>query len=143
MALHLFSYIVFSMILTATLMGCDRDEEQTISLMRIESYQIYIAPTEIPTLYTVSVKVIGILWDSCHSHHETHYYEPDISRRILSPNYVDSDTINIEITQSKYTGSEDCLTAEHYHVPVLFLGYFEHGEYTLKINNYSDTFAIE
>ena len=89
--------------------------------MRIEHFQIYIAETEIPTVYAVSVRVVGILWDSCNSYHETNYDEPHISRRALSPNYRDGDTINIEITQSKYTGTEDCLTAEHYHNDVIFL----------------------
>lgn len=110
--------------------------------MWIESFKIYVAETEIPTVYAVSVRVVGILRDSCNAYHETNYNEPE-TRKILSPNYFGGDTITIEITQSKSTSIEDyCLTAEHYHVPVLFLGFFEHGEYTLKINNYSEKFSV-
>ena len=140
---HLFYYISLTIILTATLSGCSREEEHIISLMGVESYQIYVASTEVPTLYAVSVKVVGILADSCNNHHKTHYDEPYISRRILQPNYKNGDTVTIEITQSESTSTSGyCLTAVHYYIPVLFLGYFEKGIYTLIVNGYSNDFTV-
>ena len=137
-------YILLTIILTATVIGCSRDEE-IIDLMPIEIIEIYITQTERPTTYAVSLRVVGILSDSCHSYHETHYEEPDpitYSPRTLSPNYSNGASIDIEITQSIYTGPDYCLTAVYYYHDVIFLGYFEPGEYTLNLNGHQEKFQV-
>ena len=123
--------------------GCDRDDE-IISLMGIDSYQVYISETEDPTLYAVSVRVVGVFPDGCHSFHEIHYDAPHPigSHPIPSANYVDGDTITIEITESEYRGPDDCTDAVHYYIPVLFIGFCEKGSFTLILNGNSEIFSV-
>lgn len=141
-------FITIFLTIMFTVFGCSRDydsDDDTISLMAIESHHIYVAETENPTVYAVSAKVIGILADGCEGHHETIYDEPRsmyYSDQPPSTNYSDGDTVTIEIKMSEYMGPDDCHDAVHYYIPVLFLGYFEKGSYTLVINGDSENFTV-
>lgn len=133
-------------------MGCNRDPDEIISAARVENIEIHVSETETGRelegrqLSLVVATVRLKFWDGCSAYHDTEYL---VERSILSgstridiPIWQDGDTIKIEITQSEYTGPDECDTAEHYHDKVIVIGLCFPGNYTLRVNHSEKMFTV-
>ena len=137
----IYSFIGFTILIAANLIGCNRE---IIELMPIKDVEIYTAEIDLPDapdVFAISVLVTGTLSDNCIENYEIdHDIMPGVFARI--PIYSDGDTISIEIKQTITVGSVACDIASPYYIDMIFLGYCEPGEYTIDVNGYTETFSV-
>lgn len=139
----IYSIIVFTILITANLIGCTRE---IIELMPIKDVEICTreidTPDEYnPDVFAISVLVTGTLEDKCIENYEIDY---DIMPHVFDryPIYSDGDTIFIEVKQTVTVGNGICDLASLYYIDIIFLGYCKPGEYTIDVNGYTETFRV-
>ena len=139
----IYSVVVFSILLGANLIGCNR--EDITELMLIRDIEIYATAIDLPyalDVFAISVLVTGSLSsDNCIENYEIDY---DVMPNVfdMSPIYFDG-TISIEIKGTVMGGNVECRPASPYYIDTIFLGYCKPGEYTIDVNGYTETFRVE
>ena len=155
------------------MLGCDRDRDELIISYMPVDFQIHISDIDKelkeitrfhehsggqhvdinPKYYAVTILVRGLL-GGCLGYHQTRIFynsnnneiEADLSTwRNTLHTWMPGDTLRIEITESepKPDGSFDCPTYVYDWYQAIFIGFFVPGEYTIVINDLSETFTID
>lgn len=137
-----YSVIVFTLLIKANLIGCNREIVELMPIRDVEIYATAIDLPYAPDVFAISVLVTGTLEDKCIENYEIEY---DIMPHVFDryPIYSDGDTIFIEVKQTVTVGNVICDLASPYYIDIIFLGYCEPGEYTIDVNGYTETFNVE
>ena len=141
----IYSFIVFTILIAANLIGCAREINELMPIKDVELYAIAIDLPDAPDVFAISVLVTGTLSDKCIENYEIdHDIMPHVFDRY--PIYSDGNTISIEIKQTVMVSSVlvavECSIASPYYIDMIFLGFCEQGEYTIDVNGYTETFSV-
>lgn len=137
------SFIGLTLLITANLMGCNRDVIELMPIKDVEVIATAIDLPDAPEVFAISLLVVGTLsGDNCIENYEI---DPDIMPHVFDryPIFSDGDTIFIEIKQTIMGGNVECSIASPYYIDMIFLGYCRAGEYIIDVNGYSETFSVE
>ena len=139
----IYSVIVFTLLIAANLMGCNREITELMPIRDIEIYATSIDLPDAPDVFAISVLITGTLEDKCIENVDIDYdMMPHVFDRY--PIYSDGDTIFIEVKQTiTVSGNVICDNASPYYIDIIFLGFCKPGEYTIDVNGYTETFSVE
>ena len=142
-------FVLLTLSISISLIGCNRDPDEVISDAIVENIEIYVSKPETGRIQTgqqlfLVVAIVRLAFpDGCSSYHETEYpvanstfYESDI------PIWQDRDTIEFRMTASEYTGPDMCPAAVHYYNKLIVIGYCFPGNYRLKVNHSEKMFTV-
>lgn len=138
----IYSVIVYTLLIAANLIGCNREVTELMPIRDVEIYATAIDLPDAPDVFSISVLVTGTVEDKCIENVEIDY---DIMPHVFDryPIYSDGDTIFIEVKQTVTVGNVICSLASPYYIDIVFLGYCKPGEYTIDVNGYTETFSVE
>ncbi len=142
-------FLFVTTLVTISFIGCGEDitidEDIAIFDMSIEHVDISVSETDkmvgSEPLFSVTVWVYGVAGPTtCYGHHETDYLQRDDYAG--QPLYRNGDIIDISISAFGPTGPAFCGDAVTFHDEAIFVGFCVPGEYTLHVNDFTQTFRV-
>lgn len=136
------SFIGITILISASLIGCNREKIELMPIKDVEIITTAIDLPQVPDVFAISVLVIGTLSaDNCIENYQVELgIMPHVFNR--SPIYLEGDTIFIEIRQTIMGGNVVCSIVSPYYIDMIFLGYCKPGEFTIDVNGYTETFSV-